>query len=210
MTRVNLIGGERKRAKKKFVLATAHRLTIGCTTIIFAGGGFVGWRFVALNQESAKLDAAITAAQTETARLRSIITQVQQFEQRRAQLQQRVALIEELRKDQTGPVHLLDQISRALPPLLWLNQIKQTAAANEVLVEGHCTTLTSLSDFVANLEASGYFKKSVEIVNSTAEPATKASADLIKFQIKAIFQRPGEVTHAAAGTSPQTEEKPHG
>ena len=53
--------------------------------------------------------------------------QVQQFEQRKAQLQQRVALIEQLRKDQTGPVHMLDQISRALPPMLWLTELKQTA-----------------------------------------------------------------------------------
>ena len=54
--------------------------------------------------------------------------QVQQFEQRKAQLQQRVALIEQLRKDQTGPVHMLDQISRALPPMLWLTELKQGAA----------------------------------------------------------------------------------
>jgi type IV pilus assembly protein PilN len=210
MIRVNLIGGERKRVRKKFVLATAHKLTIGCTTILLSAGGFVGWRYVALNRASTKLDVDIAEAQKETTRLRSIITQVQQFEQRRAQLQQRVALIEELRKDQTGPVHMLDQISRSLPPMLWLNQIKQTAVANEVVIEGHCTTLTSLSDFVANLEATGYFKKSVEIVNSTTEPATKTSAELIKFQVKAIFQRPGEAKTAAAGTSPQTEGKPRG
>ena len=41
--------------------------------------------------------------QKETQRLHSIIAQVQQFEQRKAQLQQRVALIEQLRRDQTGP-----------------------------------------------------------------------------------------------------------
>ena len=35
------------------------------------------------------------------------------------------ALIEQLRKDQTGPVHMLDQISRALPPMLWLTEMKQ-------------------------------------------------------------------------------------
>lgn len=210
MIRVNLIGGERKRARKKFVIATSHKVTVGCTLLLLAAGGFVGWRFVTLNRASAKLDADIAAAQQETSRLRSIITQVQQFEQRKAQLQQRVALIEELRKDQTGPVHMLDQISRSLPPMLWLTQIKQTGTASEVLIEGRCTTLTSLSDFVANLEATGYFKKSVEIVNSTTEPATKASVELIKFQIKAIFQRPGDVKSAAAGTSTPAEGKPRG
>ena len=62
-------------------------------------------------------------------------------------------LIEQLRKGQTGPVHMLDQISRALPPMLWLTELKQGADANEVVIDGRCTTLTGLSDFVANLEA---------------------------------------------------------
>ena len=71
---------------------------------------------------------------------------MQQFEQRKAQLQQRVVLIEQLRKGQTGPVHMLDQISRALPPMLWLTELKQVGA--DVVIDGHCTTLTGLSDFV--------------------------------------------------------------
>jgi type IV pilus assembly protein PilN len=208
MIRVNLIGGERKRTKKKVVFATAHKLTVGCSIILIGAGALVGWRYVALNRESQQLDTEISAAQRETARLRSIILQVQQFEQRRAQLQQRVALIEQLRKEQTGPVHMLDQISRALPQMLWLNEIKQNKEANEVLIEGHCTTLTSLSDFVANLEASGYFKKSVEIVSSTTETAAKNSAELIKFQVKAIFQRPGDA--AAASAAQNTEVRPRG
>ena len=37
-------------------------------------------------------------------------------------------LIEQLRNGQTGPVHMLDQISRALPPMLWLTELKQAGA----------------------------------------------------------------------------------
>ena len=89
---------------------------------------FIGWRYWTVNHDSAELDKEIAAAQQETTRLHSVIEQVQQFEQRKAQLQQRVVLIEQLRKGQTGPVHMLDQISRALPPMLWLTEVKQTGA----------------------------------------------------------------------------------
>jgi Tfp pilus assembly protein PilN len=120
-----------------------------------------------------------------------VIAQVQQFEQRSAQLQQRVSLIEQLRRDQTGPVHMLDQISQALPPMLWLTNLKQGANPDEVMIEGRCTTLTGLSDFVANLERSGYFRKSVEIVSSQSEAqAPTQRGELIRFSIKALFQRP--------------------
>jgi type IV pilus assembly protein PilN len=194
MIRINLLAAERDRAKKKgkVTLGTSgQKLTIGCTIILILAGLFIGWRYWSLGRESTQLDADISSSQQETTRLHSIIQQVQQFEQRKAQLQQRVQLIEQLRKGQTGPVHMLDQISRALPPMLWLVELKQ-AAVNEVVIDGKSTTLTGLSDFVSNLEASGYFKRSIEIVNTTTEPSPVPGAELIRFSIRAIFQQPGE------------------
>ena len=88
-------------------------------------------------------------------RLRTVIQQVQQFEQRGAQLQQRVTLIEQLRKGQTGPVHLLDEVSRALPDTMWLLELRQSDT--EVIIEGRCTNLNALSDFVSGLEVSNLF-----------------------------------------------------
>jgi type IV pilus assembly protein PilN len=125
---------------------------------------------------------------------------VQQFEARRAQLQQRVSLIEELRKGQNGPVHMLDSISKSLPDRLWLTEMTQTNA--DIAVKGLSTSLTALSDFVANLEASGYFKKPVEIVDSQVSAAQGSkSADiseLVRFEVKATFQAPQPPPPAAA------------
>jgi type IV pilus assembly protein PilN len=192
MIRINLLSVERERTKKKAVtVQTGQKVTIGCSLILMVAVLFVGWRYWSVTRESAQIDAEITASQQETVRLRSIIGQVQQFEQRRAQLQQRVVLIEQLRKGQTGPVHMLDQLSRGLPPMLWLTELKQVGS--DVVVDGKCTTLTGLSDFVANLEASGYFKRSIEIVSTVVEPAPPPTGELIKFSIRATFQQPGDV-----------------
>ena len=198
MIRINLLAAERDRNKKKAVTlgTVGQKLTIGCSLILILAVLFIGWRYWTIGRESAQLDADISAAQQETQRLHSVIQQVQQFEQRKAQLQQRVGLFEQLRKGQTGPVHMLDQISRALPPMLWLTELRQVGP--DVVIDGRCTTLTGLSEFVSNLEASGYFKRSVEIVNTTAE-GTSAGGELIKFTIKALFQQPGEAAPAAPG-----------
>jgi type IV pilus assembly protein PilN len=191
MIRINLLAVERDRGKKKAITfgTTGQKLTVGCSIILVLAMTFIGWRYWALGRDSAKLDADIISAQQETSRLHGVIQQVQQFEQRKAQLQQRVVLIEQLRKGQTGPVHMLDQVSRALPPMLWLTSLKQTATG-DIVVDGKCTSLTGLSEFVSNLEASGYFKRSVEIVSTATEPST--TAELIRFTIKTIFQQPGE------------------
>ena len=202
MIRINLLAAERDRAKKKAVTlgTVGQKLTIGCSLILVLGGLAIGWRYWTVNRDSAELDKEIAAAQQETTRLHSVIEQVQQFEQRKAQLQQRVVLIEQLRKGQTGPVHMLDQISRALPPMLWLTELKQTG--DDVQIDGRTTVLTSLTDFVTNLEASGYFKKSIDIVNTTTEQAAPPVNELIKFTIKASFQQPDTKPAPARGAAP--------
>ncbi len=199
MIRINLLAAERTAKKKPAALQTGQKMIVGCALILVAAVSFIAWRFVALSRESKRVDDQIAAAQQETARLHSIIQQVQEFEQRKAQLQQRVSLIEQLRKGQTGPVHLLDQVSRALPQMLWLTEMKQTG--NDVQVDGKCTSPIGVSEFVSNLEASGYFKRSIEIVSTQVEPATPQSPELIKFTIKATFQPPDQKAPAPAPAS---------
>jgi type IV pilus assembly protein PilN len=196
MIRINLLASDRERTKKRAVsLGTVgQKLTVGCSLILILAALFCGWRYWSVTRESSQLDAEISAAQLETGRLRSIIVQVQQFEQRKAQLQQRVVLIEQLRSGQAGPVHMLDQISRALPPMLWLSELKQVGG--DVVIEGRCTMLTGLSDFVSNLEASGYFKRSIEIVSTQSESIPQPPGELIKFTIKAQFLPPGQPVEA--------------
>jgi type IV pilus assembly protein PilN len=200
LIRINLLTAERKVAKKRGAgLQLGQKLTLSCSLILVLALAFIGWRYWSITRDSAQLDKDIAAAQQETARLHTVIQQVQQFEQRRAQLQQRVLLIEQLRKGQTGPVHMLDQISRSLPPMLWLTELKQNdKVVGEVQIDGQCTTLTGLSDFVANLEASGYFKRSVEIVSTQSEPLPQPPGELIKFSLRAQFQTPADAKGAAA------------
>lgn len=183
MIRINLLTVDRERAKRKAKFQVGQKVTVACSLILVAAALVVGWWFYALHRTSADLDQQIADAERETQRLQNVIQQVAQFEARRAQLQQRVTLIEELRKGQTGPVHLLDQISRALPESMWLISLRQVG--QEITIEGQCTSLNSLSDFVSGLEASNLFERPVEIIDSRVEPATTAAPELIRFSVRA-------------------------
>ena len=201
MIKINLLGTERQNVKKKAAFQAGQKLTVGCTLILILTALFIGWRYWTVTKASANLDNELASAQTETARLHEIITQVQQFEQRKAQLQQRVTLIEQLRKDQVGPVHMLDQISRALPPMVWLTDVKQTTNSAEVVIEGKCINETLVSDFVVNLEATGYFKRSIDIAGMTHETTPQPPGSVVKFTLKATFQQPVEPKGPAAAAT---------
>jgi len=187
MIRINLLAVERERTKRKSVgMSAGQRVTLACSVILVLTAAGVGWWFWSLGQQSAQLDRDILAAEQEIQRLRSVLSQVQAFETQRVQLRQRVALIEELQRGRSAPVHMLDEISRSVPDRLWLTQIEQAEGA--LTIEGRTTVLTALSDFVANLESSGYFKRPVEIVNSQVE--SSQTADLVRFTVKAEFEAP--------------------
>jgi type IV pilus assembly protein PilN len=187
MIRVNLLDVERERPKRRAVgLTMAQRVTLACSVILVLTAAGIGWWYWSLQQRGAQLDREILAAEQETQRLRSVLSQVQAFETQRVQLQQRVALIEELQRDRSAPVHMLDEISKSVPDRLWLTQLEQVD--NVLTIEGRTTVLTALSDFVAGLESSGYFRRPVEIVSSQVE--NQQSADLVRFTVKAEFVRP--------------------
>lgn len=195
MIRINLLAVERSVGKKKASagVTAAQRVTIGAALIILSTLVGIGWWFWSLRTESLQLDEDIKRAEVEAQQLRSVLAQVQRFEAERARLQQRVTLIEQLRKGQTGPVHILDEVSRALPERLWL--VSMSERAGEYTIEGRTTSLTGVSDFVANLEASQWFKRPVEIGDSAVDQTP--AGDLVRFTIRATSNNP-DATPAAA------------
>ena len=190
MIRINLLAVDRGSTKKAAVrtpgVTAAQRVTIGAALILLATIVGVGWWFWSIRSQGQKLDDDIAQAEKEANQLRSVLAQVQKFETRKAQLQQRVTLIEQLRRGQNAPVHVLDELSKALPDRLWLVSVLQRA--NDFTIEGRTTTLTGLSDFVTNLEASPWFKKPVEIVDSSVDQGP--NGDLVRFSIRATMQNP--------------------
>lgn len=189
MIRINLLAVERSVGKKKASagVSAAQRVTIGATLIVVSTLVGILWWFWSLRTESLQLDEDIRRAEVEAQQLRSVLAQVQRFETERARLQQRVTLIEQLRKGQTGPVHILDEVSRALPERLWLVSMSQQRGV-DFTIEGRTTSLTGVSDFVANLEASQWFKRPVEILDSQVDQTP--AGDMVRFTIRATSSSP--------------------
>ena len=202
MIRINLLavdraGGAGKKKAASAGVTTAQRVTIAAALILLSTVVSVGWWYWSLHTESRKLDEDIARAEVEAQQLRSVLAQVQRYETEKARLQQRVTLIEQLRRGQTGPVHILDEVSRALPDRLWLVSMGQRE--KDFTIEGGTTSLSVLSDFVANLEGSAWFTKPVEILDTQVDQTP--AGDMVRFTVRATTQNPegAVVTAAPAG-----------
>ena len=190
MIRINLAGSERPESKSSGrVRQIGQKVTLAGTLILIVTSLMVGWRHRTIGQTESQLASDGNGARRDEAQLAAVLKQVSEFEARRTQLQQRATLIDEWRRGQLAPVQIIDQISRSLPSLTWLTEIKQDGY--QVAIEGECTSLTALSDFVGNLEATHHFRRPVEIVVSEAASGQGAAPDLVRFTIRATLQAAG-------------------
>lgn len=199
MIRINLLSVERSAPKRAALIPAQHRLTLAAILILVGTALTIGWWYWSLRQTSIRVDSEIAQAELETQQLRTVLAQVQKFEARKAQLQQRVTLIEQLRRGQSTPVQVVEELGKAVPDRLWLTALEQKA--DEITISGMTTSLTGVSDFVANLEISEAFKRPVDIVDSEMSKDVK-TGDLVKFSVKARINNPGAPPVAAAAATP--------
>jgi type IV pilus assembly protein PilN len=154
---------------------------------LFAGGAaFVSaglwWYQSSKIKELDRLIAADTKRQQD---LMAIKKQVDEFQAKKTLLENKVTLIETLRIEQKGPVHMLDEISKALPDFVWLNAMDQNAAGG-LKFKGEANGLTAVADFISALQRSGWFPTA----DLGMSVASAKDTNLVSFEVNAVFKDP--------------------
>jgi type IV pilus assembly protein PilN len=200
MIRVNLTGAERAAQKRKAPGVPGAPGAVQAYLFLALFGGGAALLCAALWwYESAKirdLDSQMLVAEKRQKELQAIKIQVDALEAKRATFQKKVDLIERLKAEQTGPVHMLDEISKALPDFVWINAMDQTGPT--VKFTGESTGLTSIADFIAALERSGWFPN-VDLTSSVQ------ANNIITYVLTSTFMNPevaAKLKAAAAANQP--------
>lgn len=152
MIRINLLPVRvaQKRAKSQRQLLVAG-LVVGLTVLACAG------LHLFLVARVAREKAEIAEIQTELNSLRKAIGEVAQFKKLQAELQSKLDVLEDLKRKKTGPVHLLDELSRVLPDKLWLNSF--TEKSGQMTIKGVGLNENIVATFIRDLESSPYYQK---------------------------------------------------
>jgi type IV pilus assembly protein PilN len=199
MIRVNLFASNRSRPLP--TQPVGRIIPLAGSLLLVIAALFGSWRYWTLNRDQARLSAEIEAARHEEARLTDGPKQLAEIDAERGHLRQRLALIGDLRRSQSGPVQIIDEISRSLPDGVWLTTLRQDA--EHVTLEGQCTSMTALADFVANLTTTHHFKQPIEIVDSETV-ASQDTVAVVRFTIKgtlgSIGARPSPTPNPPGGT----------
>lgn len=95
--------------------------------------------------------------QKEADSLEEIIKEVEQYQKRKESLQQRIDLINQLKQNQKGPVRVMDQISRDLPDLVWLDRMD--IVGGRITITGRGLNPNAIALFVLNVKNDPYFEE---------------------------------------------------
>lgn len=162
MIRINLLTEAKAAAAKKKgpILPSGAKLN----NLLFIAGFaipilIIGATGLVLGARSRNLDEEIGKARVEAERLKAIIEEVQAYETKKASLEAKIQLINNLKTNQKGPVRLMDEISRALPDLVWLSDM--TVVSGQITLKGKTLSPNAVATYLENLKKSPFFAEPV-------------------------------------------------
>jgi type IV pilus assembly protein PilN len=162
LIRINLLTEARAAAARKktgFLPSGARLNNLILLGGVAAGLLYIGVMALILTSKSRHLDEDIGRANEEVARLRSIIDEVKGYEDKKASLEAKIQLINNLKTNQKGPVRLMDEISKALPDLVWLTEL--TVSGQQVNLKGRTLSPNAVATYLENIKKSPFFAEPV-------------------------------------------------
>lgn len=122
------------------------------------------------------------------------IERVELLEQRRETLRHKISVINELKNNQRGPVRVMDEVSRALPELVWLTKL--TLKGNNVQIAGVAMDENAVANYYSNIDASPFFDE------PTLNNLARSRGDTFTFSLDCVFNNaPPEIV---AANNPQS------
>jgi type IV pilus assembly protein PilN len=101
--------------------------------------------------------ATMDQRKLEAQKLESAINAVNDFQKKKDSLQKRIDLINQLKQNQKGPVRIMDQVSRDLPDLVWLDTMNITSG--KITLNGRGLNPNAIALFVANVKQDPFFEE---------------------------------------------------
>jgi type IV pilus assembly protein PilN len=148
MIRINLLPFRAAR-KKENIRRQVSVFFLGLIFLFVSMGYF----FFALSSTLNGLKARQNELNAELKKYEQVLKTIAELEKKIKEIKAKLAVIRELETNKTGPVRLLDEISKAVPrDKLWLNALKETRGTLEL--KGTAMDNETVALFMTNLEKS--------------------------------------------------------
>ncbi len=162
MIKINLLLA--RKEKKKIGIQKELIILVASIVLLFLILGFFHWK---LRQEKEEILARISKTQSEIAHYKSLTTEVNKAKEAQKILQDKLNVINTLRKEKSSPARVLEELSLQKPEKIQLESLKKEGA--KLGIEGIALDDETVANFMTNLRKSKLFKNVDLIVTEQSE-----------------------------------------
>jgi type IV pilus assembly protein PilN len=202
MIKINLLEVEKER-RTKATPAGAVPTTIlaiailGITALVFL------LIFFRVSSQLTEITKDVAVKQAKKKELEPYIKRVDELEKRRNELALKNDAIETLRSQRTIPVHVLDEVSRALPEYLWVTNMVMKGTS--LAIDGETLQEQAIPAFMNSLEASEFIALppgGTGIVETKVKSGvSKTGAQITTFKLLVAITNPFKPKEPEGGTT---------
>ena len=137
------------RQEKKREVGRQFLVVVGGALLLTLLGNWL-W-YDGLASEEKKNAQRMAATQARIAELEKVIGEVDKINARKKDVQAKLAILADLRKQRTGPVRMLDALSTAIPKKVWLTGFDEKSSA--VKMTGRAVSHEDVAEFMRALQS---------------------------------------------------------
>jgi type IV pilus assembly protein PilN len=141
------------RAAKKREFGRQQLILFGLILVGGLLGNYTWWK--AEKDSLNALEARIASTRNEIAQLEKTIGEVKSITQDKKALEDKLKILDALKKGRTGPVKVMDELATIIPNKAWITEYSEQNG--NVVMRGLSVTYEDLSAFAQKLKTSKYF-----------------------------------------------------
>ncbi|PLX86561.1 MAG: fimbrial protein [Desulfuromonas sp.] len=182
MIRINLLPVRAAQRKEKI----RTQVSVLCLGIVLVCVG-CGAEYIRMGSKIDDKAAEISVIEQENNQLKKKIGEVSRYKKLQADLKKKLDILNVLKEGKSGPVHLLNELSLALPDKLWI--VDFSVSGTTASLKGLCFSEKIVASFMRNLEKSPYYRN-VEL--GVTEQANVSGVKLQRFALTCQTEKPAE------------------
>jgi Tfp pilus assembly protein PilN len=154
------------------------------------GLGVVAWMHLGMNSRLEQLSTAHEAAVRDSTRFAMLRAQGDSLMARENEISQKLQVIQEIDAGRYTWPHILDEVSRALPPYIWINTLSEASGTDglpRVTIDGRAGNYFALGRYIEDLEASPFLRQ-VRLMSSAQIQVDGRT--VLGFAVQASYEEP--------------------
>jgi type IV pilus assembly protein PilN len=142
-----------KAAQKKAQLRNQIIILCGAMLLVTVGCFSV---YTSVQSDIGDVKQEIDKNNKEISKLQKQIGEVNKFKKLQEELKNKLEVLASLKSAKSGPIHIMDDLIKALPDKLWITDFKEKG--DGISISGVGLSEDDVADFMTNLEQSSYYQ----------------------------------------------------